>query len=96
MAADLTYAQHHPEHNRTSCSDEEPSNAEPTGSHGCARCTALLLDQRDRYRAALARISERCPTDSPDYTVASVGDVARMALAHGVPVASKTSDGEPS
>lgn len=32
------------EHERASCSDKNPCNADPTGSHGCARCTALALE----------------------------------------------------
>ena len=34
-----------PEHDRTSCSDERPINVDPEGSTGCARCTAIHLDQ---------------------------------------------------
>lgn len=59
------YAYHHPEHDRTSCSDVNPSNAEPAGSHGCARCTALKLDRVTRMselisdlRILLAQINE--------------------------------------
>jgi hypothetical protein len=37
--------QMHPEHCRTSCSDERPINADAEGSTGCARCTAILLDR---------------------------------------------------
>jgi hypothetical protein len=49
----MSIAQYHPEHHRTSCSDAHPINAEAGGSNGCARCTALLLDQRDELLAAL-------------------------------------------
>ena len=45
--------QYYPEHDRTSCSDEDACNAEAGGSHGCARCTAILLDERDA-------LAERC------------------------------------
>lgn len=49
------WAQYYPSHARTSCSDEHPVNASGDGQ-GCARCTALLLDQRDRLQAALAEM----------------------------------------
>lgn len=42
-----SYADRHPEHDRTSCSDHKIINADAEGSTGCARCTALLMDQRD-------------------------------------------------
>jgi hypothetical protein len=35
----------HPEHDRTSCSDEHPINADAEGSTGCARCTALVMER---------------------------------------------------
>lgn len=35
----------HPEHDRTSCSDEHPINTDAEGSTGCARCTALDLER---------------------------------------------------
>lgn len=37
------WAENHPEHCRTSCSDEGRENADPTGT-GCHRCTALVMD----------------------------------------------------
>lgn len=39
------FASYYPEHDRTSCSDHDPSNATPDGSTGCARCTALIMDR---------------------------------------------------
>ncbi len=41
----MSSAEYHPEHDRTSCSDEHPTNVDPEGSTGCARCTAIHLDQ---------------------------------------------------
>lgn len=49
------YAQYYPEHDRTSCSDSDPCNAQAMGSHGCARCTALVMDIADRDRRDAAR-----------------------------------------
>lgn len=43
------------EHGRTSCSDEHPINADPTGSHGCERCTALALEN-DFYKGMIAAL----------------------------------------
>ncbi len=42
---DSSYAADHPDHSRTSCNDAKPINADPAGSNGCARCTALTLDR---------------------------------------------------
>lgn len=53
----MTHAQRYPDHCRTSCSDANPNNAEAGGSRGCARCTALLLDERDELREALRGLS---------------------------------------
>lgn len=41
----MSSAQSHPHHDRTSCSDAHPINADAEGSTGCARCTALELDR---------------------------------------------------
>lgn len=51
-------ASYYPEHCRTSCSDAEPINACAEGSTGCARCTALALDELDRLRARVASLEE--------------------------------------
>lgn len=51
------WSAHHREHDRTSCSDAEVFNADPEGSTGCARCTALLLDQRDELLATLKELA---------------------------------------
>lgn len=59
----MTRAQYYPEHDRTSCSDADPCNAEARGSCGCARCTAILLDQGDELRGqvqTLAGLLKRC------------------------------------
>lgn len=59
----MTRTEHYPEHDRTSCSDANPCNAEAGGSCGCARCTAILLDQRDELQEqtqALAGLLKRC------------------------------------
>jgi hypothetical protein len=40
-----------------------------------------LKDQKWELLGALKRISERCHADNPDYTIASVGDTARAAIA---------------
>lgn len=37
-------APNYPEHDRDSCSDAAPTNSTPEGSTGCARCTALVID----------------------------------------------------
>lgn len=50
------YAEGHPEHSRTSCSDVVPCNADPVGSHGCARCTALKLDRAARMSQLIAEL----------------------------------------
>lgn len=52
---DESHAQYYPEHERTSCSDSEPCNAEAGGSFGCARCTALAMDVADQDRRDAAR-----------------------------------------
>lgn len=39
----MKYSDRHPRHSRSSCSDENPRNADPSG-HGCTRCTALVMD----------------------------------------------------
>lgn len=54
----MNAAQYHPEHDRTSCSDESPINADPACSAGCARCTALLLDQRTELLTALRQLMD--------------------------------------
>lgn len=51
-------ASYYPEHCRTSCSDAEPINACAEGSTGCARCTALALDELERLRARVASLEE--------------------------------------
>lgn len=59
----MSRADYYPEHDRTSCSDADPCNAEAGGSCGCARCTALLLDQRDALQEqvqTLAGLLKRC------------------------------------
>ncbi len=52
----IPYADEHPEHSRTSCSDALPCNADPEGSHGCARCTALKLDREARTSELIAEL----------------------------------------
>lgn len=47
---------YYPEHDRTSCDDQRPINATAEGSTGCARCTAIKLDQRDQAIAHLHAI----------------------------------------
>lgn len=49
--SETKHADFYPEHDRTSCSDDSPINADAGGSCGCARCTAILLDQRDELLA---------------------------------------------
>lgn len=39
-----TYSKDYPEHDRTTCNDENLNNADPDGT-GCDRCTALLFDR---------------------------------------------------
>lgn len=41
-----------PEHVMNSCSDERPINA---GSHGCPRCTEIVLARYERLRVPAAR-----------------------------------------
>jgi hypothetical protein len=54
----MTYyhSEHYQTHDRTSCSDNFPCNAEPNG-HGCHRCNALLFDEHDKYQKALMLIA---------------------------------------
>lgn len=50
----------HPTHDRESCSDAEAINMDPAGSHGCARCTALVIDrlrQQNRDQAHALRLA---------------------------------------
>ena len=42
-----TNAEYYPTHDRTSCSDTDACNATAEGSTGCARCTAIAMDQAD-------------------------------------------------
>ncbi len=51
----MSHAAHHPKHDRLICSDADPFNAEPGGSNGCARCTALKLDTGN---AAITKLAE--------------------------------------
>lgn len=52
----MSHAEEFPEHSRTSCSDEDPCNADPKG-HYCWRCNALLFDRHDKLVAdAVAQI----------------------------------------
>ena len=48
----------HPEHDRTSCSDENTNNTDPEGSTGCARCTAIDL-HRGAEAIAFLRLVEK-------------------------------------
>jgi len=41
------YDKEYPEHCRTSCSDEHPSNADIRG-HGCLRCNAIFFEKAER------------------------------------------------
>lgn len=41
----MSYAENHPTH--------DLNNADPEGSTGCARCTTLVMDQRDELATAL-------------------------------------------
>lgn len=52
--------QYYPEHDRTSCSDADPCNAEAGGSHGCARCTAIMMDERDALAERCERLQFVC------------------------------------
>lgn len=49
----MSNAESYPEHCRTSCSDAAPDNADAGGSSGCQRCTALVMDQAEKYRELL-------------------------------------------
>ena len=46
------YESEYPEHDRTSCSDERPINAEANGM-GCKRCNAIFFEESDRDAARL-------------------------------------------
>lgn len=51
----MNYADEFPEHSKTSCSDENPCNADPKG-HWCWRCNAILFDRHTRLvNEAVAR-----------------------------------------
>lgn len=55
----MTHAEHHPTHDRSSCKEENPGyNADASYSGGCARCTALYMDQRDECLLALKRLMD--------------------------------------
>ena len=57
----MNWADAHPEHDRTDCSDRNTLNADPEGSTGCARCTALLMDAAADTRAkALEEAAKIC------------------------------------
>ena len=43
------YEQQYPTHSRTSCSDDNPINADVDGS-GCHRCNAILFEQHDELK----------------------------------------------
>ncbi len=44
----MSWTDGHEKHDRTSCQEHNPAyNADPAGSTGCARCTALLLERGD-------------------------------------------------
>lgn len=61
----MSNTQYYPEHCRTSCDDESPINAEAGGSNGCARCTAIKLDERDSLLATMREI-EAVLKDHPE------------------------------
>ena len=44
-------------HDRIDCSDSHPVNAQADGSNGCARCTQIIMNQRDQLLAALKAAS---------------------------------------
>ena len=52
----MSAAKYYPQHDRDSCGDHSIVNATAEGSTGCARCTALLLDQRDELLVELQRL----------------------------------------
>jgi hypothetical protein len=54
----MSHADEFPEHSRTSCSDQDPCNADPQG-HGCWRCNALLFDRHDKLLADAVAHLER-------------------------------------
>lgn len=54
--SDASYVADHPDHARTSCNDAKPINADPAGSNGCARCTALVLDRAGRMADLVAEL----------------------------------------
>lgn len=51
----MSYAESHPKHCRTSCSDTDRCNVDPDGT-GCHRCTALELDELSTLRAENERL----------------------------------------
>lgn len=46
------YEAEYPKHDRTSCSDENPVNAEVSGA-GCRRCNAIFFERADAMADAL-------------------------------------------
>ncbi len=81
-------ASYYPQHDRTSCDDAHPVNAEAGGSHGCARCTALLLDQREELLAALLLAQRLCDEALPKFNWgASTLDANAIDLLNRAPVA---------
>ena len=51
------YETEYPEHDRTSCSDENPVNAEASGD-GCRRCNAIFFERADAMADALRWYAE--------------------------------------
>jgi hypothetical protein len=57
----MKYTTVHKTHDRTSCDDEHPVNADPEGSTGCARCTAIELEQGRAAIQLLWKIAAEVP-----------------------------------
>lgn len=71
-----THASLYPMHQRTSCSDREILNATGDGQ-GCARCTALLLDQRDALLEMLSDAVDLMNAEGIDPPLGARGLVLR-------------------
>lgn len=55
VVLDELYNAEFPRHERTSCSDEDPSNASPDG-FGCKRCNAIIHLRAERLQAECEKL----------------------------------------
>lgn len=58
MDLDEHFEKEYPEHGRTSCSDENPVNAEVSG-HGCLRCNAIFFTKAKEAFLQVQKLEEK-------------------------------------